>query len=125
MEEIFRRMVFNILVHNCDDHTKNFSFMMNQAGNWSLSPAFDLCYSYSNSNEWVNGHNMRVNNKRTDITYDDLMVVGEKFNIKRRKRIFENIKSVVDNFPEYAKRNHVKQELINEVEENRPRIKIR
>ncbi len=124
MEEVFRRMVFNVLVHNCDDHTKNFSFMMDQEGNWSLSPAFDLCYSYDNSNEWVNGHNMRVNGKRTEITYDDLMQVGKKFNIKKRKTIVENIKTVVDDFPEYAHKNNVKQLLIDEVEKNRPRIEI-
>lgn len=124
MEEIFKRMVFNVLAHNCDDHTKNFSFMMNESGQWTLSPAFDICYSYNSSNEWVNGHNMRVNNKRTDINYTDLMMVGEKFNVKRRKRIFETIQSVVNSFKTYARLNDVKQELINEVEKNRPKIKI-
>ncbi|MDP3358062.1 MAG: type II toxin-antitoxin system HipA family toxin [Lutibacter sp.] len=122
MEEIYRRMVFNVLVHNCDDHTKNFSFMMNQNGAWSLSPAFDLCYSYDNQNEWVNGHNMRINNKRTNITHKDLMVVGQKFNIKKRKAIFNKIKGIVDIFPEYASKIRVNQELIDQVEKNRPRI---
>lgn len=122
MEEIFRRMVFNVLAHNCDDHTKNFSFMMRKDGNWDLTPAFDVCYSYNSSNEWVNGHNMRVNNKRTDITYDDIMQVGESFNIKKRKAIFEKTKNVVDNFKEYATANEVSQELIKEVEENRPKL---
>ncbi|MDA3905326.1 MAG: type II toxin-antitoxin system HipA family toxin [Bacteroidales bacterium] len=124
MEEIFKRMVFNVLAHNCDDHTKNFSFIMDQVGNWSLSPAFDLCYSYDSSNEWVDGHNMRINNKRIGLTYADLMIVGQKFNIKKRKEIIVKIKSVVDKFQDYAKRNHVKQQLINEVEKNRPRIEI-
>jgi serine/threonine-protein kinase HipA len=122
MEEIYRRMVFNVLVHNCDDHTKNFSFMMNQKGEWSLSPAYDLCYSYDNQNEWVNGHNMRINNKRSNITYEDLMTVGEKFNIKKRKLIFDNIKKVVDAFEQYAFKIKVKQELVDQVERNRPRI---
>lgn len=122
MEEIFRRMVFNVLAHNCDDHTKNFSFMMNKNGKWTLSPAFDICYSYDSSNEWVNGHNMRVNNKRKDITYSDIMTVGEKFNIKKRKKIFTRTKLIVDNFLEYANRNHVVNDLIVEVERNRPRI---
>lgn len=122
MKEIFRRMVFNVLVHNCDDHTKNFSFMMNKDGKWALSPAFDICYSYDSSNEWVRGHNMRVNNKRKDITYSDIMTVGEKFNIKKRKEIFKKIKLVVDKFQEYAIRNHVKKDLITEIEKNRPRI---
>ncbi|MBF0431095.1 MAG: type II toxin-antitoxin system HipA family toxin [Fibrobacteria bacterium] len=125
LEEIFRRMVFNVLAHNCDDHTKNFSFMMDQTGRWFLSPAFDLCYSYDSSNEWVNGHNMNVNNKRKNITYEDLMTVGEKFNIKRRKKIFGHIKSVVDNFQVYAKKNQVKKSLIIEVNKNRPKLNSR
>lgn len=122
LTEIFRRMVFNVLAHNCDDHTKNFSFMMDSSGSWSLSPAFDVCYSYNSSNEWVNGHNMRVNNKRTNITYADLMLVGEKFNIKKRKAIFNTIKAIMDNFPKYAQKNNVKESLIQQVEENRPRL---
>ena len=122
MEEIYRRMVFNVLVYNCDDHTKNFSFMMDQKGKWSLSPAFDLCYSYNNQNEWVNGHNMRINNKRINITYEDIMTVGKKFNIKKRKVIFDKIKKIVDAFPQYAFKIKVEQELVDQVEKNRPRI---
>ncbi|MCK5851805.1 type II toxin-antitoxin system HipA family toxin [bacterium] len=125
MEEIFRRMVFNVLAHNCDDHVKNFSFMMDQNGIWSLNPAFDICYSYNSTNEWVKGHNIRVNNKRTGITYGDLIVVGEKFNIKKRKEIFGKIKTVVDNFQVYANANHVRKDLINMVEKKRPRIEIK
>lgn len=124
LEEIFRRMVFNVLAHNCDDHTKNFSFMMDQTGTWALSPAFDICYSYSSSNEWVNGHNMRINSKRNDITFEDLMTVGEKFNLKKRKTTIENIQSVIENFKQYAKNNDVDQKLIDEVERFRPRIVI-
>jgi len=122
LEEMFRRMVFNVLAHNCDDHTKNFSFQMNRRGVWSLSPAFDLCYSYDSANDWVNGHNMTINNKRKQITYSDLMVVGEKFNIKRRKKIFEKVKSIMDSFPSFAKKNKVSLRLRKEVEKNRPRI---
>ena len=122
LEEMFRRMIFNVLAHNCDDHTKNFSFKMDSEGNWSLSPAFDLCYSYDSTNEWVNGHNMKVNNKRKQITYSDLMVVGEKFNIKKRKKIFEKVKSTIDTFPSYAEKNKVSLRLRKEVEKNRPKL---
>ena len=65
---------------------------------------------------------MRVNNKRTDITFSDLMTVGEKFNIKKRKEIFKIIKLVVNNFQEYAMRNKVSTSLMAEVEKNHPRI---
>ncbi|RLD97314.1 MAG: hypothetical protein DRJ13_12430, partial [Bacteroidetes bacterium] len=78
--------------------------------------------SYDSSNEWVNGHNMKVNNKRTDITYGDIMTVGKKFNIKKRKEIFKKMKFIVDNFQKYATRNHVIKDLIVEVEKNRPKI---
>ncbi|MEK9612667.1 MAG: type II toxin-antitoxin system HipA family toxin [Flavobacteriaceae bacterium] len=122
LEEMFRRMVFNVLAHNCDDHTKNFSFQMDRTGIWSLSPAFDLCYSYDSANDWVNGHNMKINDKRKQITYSDLMVVGEKFNIKRRKKIFKKVQSVVNSFPTYAEKNKVSLRLHKEVEKNRPRL---
>ena len=122
LEEMFRRMVFNVLAHNCDDHTKNFSFQMDRKGRWSLSPAFDLCYSYDSANDWVNGHNMRVNDKRKAITFRDLMTVGEKFNIKRRRKIFKKVKTTLDTFVVYAKKNKVDRRLQVEVEKNRPRI---
>jgi len=122
MEEIYRRMVFNVLTHNCDDHCKNFSFMMDKKGGWSLSPAFDICYSYDSANSWVNGHNMTVNKKRKHITWSDLMTVGEKFNIKKRHAIFKKTNTIVDNFKTYAQKNNVKPELIAEVEKNRPTL---
>ncbi len=120
LEEIFRRMVFNVIAHNCDDHTKNFSFRMDKTGQWSLSPAYDLCYSYNSSNEWVNGHNMTVNGKRTQITYSDLMEVGKKFNIKKRNKIVDHIQSVLENFETFAQNNQVNDDLISEVKKNRP-----
>lgn len=122
LEQIFRRLVFNVLAQNCDDHTKNFSFTMDKQGRWSLSPAYDVCYSYNSSNEWVNGHNMRVNGKRTDISFDDLMAVGQKFNIKKREAIFKQLQSVIDQFTAYAEKNRVRAALVKEVEANRPKL---
>lgn len=121
-EEMFRRMVFNVLAHNCDDHTKNFSFMMLPSGEWKLSPAFDMSYSYKSSNEWVNGHNMRVNGKRTAITTEDLLAIGRKFNVSKRKRILQDVNEVVNRFAEYAEENKVKAGLIEDVELHRPKL---
>jgi serine/threonine-protein kinase HipA len=95
---------------------------MDRTGIWSLSPAFDLCYSYDSANDWVNGHNMKINDKRKQITYSDLMVVGEKFNIKRRKKMFKKVQSVINSFPTYAEKNKVSLRLRKEVEKNRPRL---
>lgn len=124
LEEIYRRMVFNVLAHNCDDHTKNFSFSMDRHGVWSLSPAYDLCYSYNSSNEWVNGHNMRINGKRKNIIAEDLLVVGERFNIKKRKSILSDLIEVISSFTNYAEKNEVSKALIEEVEMNRPKLKL-
>ena len=121
-EEMYRRMVFNVLAQNCDDHTKNFSFMMMPSGEWKLSPAFDMCYSYNSSNEWVNGHNMRVNGKRTKIDVDDLFEIGRKFNVSKRKQIIDKVASVVNQFVSFAEENGVTAKLRDEVEQNRPKL---
>jgi hypothetical protein len=69
----------------------------------------------------VNGHNMRINGKRTDITFEDLMRVGEKFNIKKREAIIVKSQQIINNFETYAQKNQVVQSLINEVEMHRPK----
>jgi len=120
LEEIYKRMVFNVLMRNCDDHTKNFSFKMNRQGEWSLSPAFDLCYSYNSSNAWVNGHNMTINGKRKNITIEDMLLIGERFNIKKRDKLIERVKEVASQFVDYAKSNDVPKSLIQEVKSNLP-----
>ena len=80
-EQLFRRMVFNVMARNCDDHTKNFAFTMDQSGEWSLSPAFDVCHAYRPSSTWVSQHCLSVNGKRKHIEREDLLEVA-KMNIK-------------------------------------------
>lgn len=83
VEEQFRRMVFNLVTRNQDDHTKNIAFLMNKKGQWSLSPAFDLTYSYNPSGEWTSRHQMTVNGKRDDFTLDDLKQCANSASMKR------------------------------------------
>ena len=63
-EELYRRMVFNVMSRNHDDHSKNFSFLMDKQGKWKLSPAYDLCYSYTPGGKWTNRHQLSLNGKQ-------------------------------------------------------------
>lgn len=106
-EQQYRRMVFNVIARNHDDHTKNHSFIMDKDGTWKLAPAYDLCYTYSPSGQWTNKHQMSVNGKRDDFSIQDLVKVGEDQGIHNPKYIVENIISAVSNWPTYASANDV------------------
>lgn len=81
-QEMFRRMVFNVIVRNQDDHTKNISFLMGEDGVWRLSPAYDMGYSYNPNGGWTATHQMSINGKFDGITRKDLLECGAKNNIK-------------------------------------------
>ena len=78
-EEVFRRMVFNVMAANCDDHTKNFSFMLRQGGNWELAPAYDVTHAHNPTGEWTSQHLMAVNGKFAGITCADLLEIANRF----------------------------------------------
>jgi serine/threonine-protein kinase HipA len=110
-EQMFRRMVFNVLATNYDDHTKNFSFILKKDEAWKLAPAYDLCFSFDPSNYWVNKQTLSVNGKRLGITKDDLLTIARDNNIKRGKKIIEDINSVVKSWTKYAKEAEVRVDL--------------
>jgi serine/threonine-protein kinase HipA len=110
-EQMYRRMVFNVMARNCDDHTKNFSFIMDNAGKWKLAPAFDVCHSYRPDSEWVSQHSMSINSKRKDITRDDLLTVAKRMNIKKPVAIINQIKNAVSQWDEFASQIQVKTDL--------------
>jgi len=101
-EQMFIRMVFNVLARNCDDHTKNFAFLMDQKGKWSLSPAYDICYAYRPGSLWVSAQSLMVNGKREDITDNDFLEVARKMNIKRPEEKIESVKAAVRRWNEFA-----------------------
>lgn len=74
--ELFRRMAFNVLAWNCDDHVKNISYLMDRSGSWRLAPAYDECYAYNPNGSWTSGHQMSVNGKNTDVGRTDLVAAG-------------------------------------------------
>jgi serine/threonine-protein kinase HipA len=110
-EQMFRRMVFNVVSRNCDDHTKNFAFMMNRDGNWSLTPAYDICHAYRPGSQWVSRHSLSINGKRSDITREDLKIVAKQMSIKKADRIIDDIVYTVSKWPLYADEQNVHFDL--------------
>ena len=100
--ELYRRMVFNVFARNQDDHTKNIAFLMDQKGEWSLSPAFDMTYSYNPGGEWTHQHQMSINNKRDQITREDLLAVAQVSDLKHASKIIDEVQAAVQNWPHYA-----------------------
>ena len=101
-EEMFRRMVFNVVARNQDDHTKNISFLMDKTGKWRLSPAYDVSWSYNPEGKWTSQHQMSINNKWSNFTMDDLLTVASSMNIKSPREIIEKTIDVVAHWPVYA-----------------------
>ncbi len=110
-EQLFRRMVFNVISRNCDDHTKNFAFIMNKEGEWKISPAFDVCHSYRPGSSWVNQQSLSVNGKRQNITRDDFLSVAKQMSIKKAPNIIDQINMIVQNWSHYADLVEVSHEL--------------
>ncbi|MEX0980776.1 MAG: type II toxin-antitoxin system HipA family toxin [Bacteroidales bacterium] len=110
--QLFKRMVFNIIARNQDDHTKNISFLMDKTGNWTLSPAYDMTYSYDPTGKWTRQHQMSLNGKRDKFERKDFENIAKHNNIKDYKEIIEQINEVVNNWTRYANDSGVYPEHI-------------
>ncbi len=104
VEEQFRRMVFNIIARNQDDHVKNIAFLMDKQGEWSLAPAFDVTYSFNPSGSWTATHQMTMNGKRDGFTREDFAVCAKSSLLKRGRAetIIEEVQAAVKRWPEFA-----------------------
>lgn len=118
IEQFYRRMVFNCIAINQDDHVKNISFLMDKSGVWTLSPAYDLTFSYDLSNKWLRAHQMTMNGKNTDIGLQDLIMAGKNMGIKEKrcKEIIGEIGSVVDRFLDYAAAVGIKEKTACDIQ---------
>ena len=117
-QEMFRRMVFNVIVRNQDDHTKNISFLMGEDGVWRLSPAYDMGYSYNPNGGWTATHQMSINGKFDDITRKDLLECGAKNNIKNASLIIDEVCEITSQWSTMAKESDVPQSLIDDIKDN-------
>ena len=107
MEEAFRRMTFNVMAANCDDHTKNHSFIMAESGQWQLAPAYDVTHAYSPASEWTHQHLMSVNGKFKGITREDLLAVANRFGIGTAKKVIQEVNEAVSNWMGFARETGV------------------
>lgn len=114
-EQMFRRMVFNVIARNCDDHTKNFSFLLRQGGQWELAPAYDVCHAYRPGSEWVSQHALSINGKRKDISKADLLLIGESIRCKKASEIVEEINHQVNQWKIFADQVAVLPDLRDEI----------
>ena len=109
VEEQFRRMVFNIAARNQDDHVKNIAFLMNRSGHWSLSPAFDMTYSYQPGGQWTSSHQMALNGKQSGFTLEDFKACANSASMKRGRAeaIIKEVRAVVLRWRDYADESFV------------------
>jgi serine/threonine-protein kinase HipA len=104
-EQQFRRMIFNVVARNQDDHVKNIAFLMDKAGAWSLSPAFDVTYAYNPAGLWTNRHQMTINGKTDDFTLQDFKATAQVAGLKRGRpeAILAEVLDTVKEWPRYAR----------------------
>ena len=114
-EQMYRRMVFNVIARNCDDHTKNFAFRLKKEQEWELTPAYDVCFAYRPDSNWVSQHNLSINGKRDNITREDLMVVAKSMNVKKANTIINEISETVKNWNTFAEQVNVDEKLKREI----------
>lgn len=117
-EQMFRRMVFNVLATNYDDHTKNFSFILKKNDRWRLAPAYDLCFSYNPTNHWVSKQTLSVNNKRLDINKQDFLSIAKDNSIKKGDKIIDEINEVIINWNLYAEKAKLRDDLKTMINQN-------
>lgn len=117
-QEMYRRLVFNVVIRNQDDHTKNISFLMDRQGKWTLSPAYDMGFAYNPNGGWTAQHQMSINGKFDDITRQDLLEFAKRNNIKEATEIIDRIAEVSSRWPLLARECEVPQPMIDAIMPN-------
>jgi serine/threonine-protein kinase HipA len=115
MREMFRRMAFNLIARNQDDHTRNIAFLMDSNGRWKLSPVFDVIWAYNPQGTWTNRHQMRVNGKQDGFVRDDLLTVAGQFGIKDGAEILDAVGAAIARWPAYAREAGVSAQMIRRI----------
>jgi len=118
LEQQFRRAVFNVVARNHDDHVKNFSFLMDTNGEWKISPAYDITYSYNPGGTWTSEHQSSINGKFDNFIEKDLIDFGENFGIKKSKLIIREIIESVSKWDHIAKEVDIPQNRASAISKN-------
>lgn len=115
LQQAYRRMVFNVLAVNRDDHTKNFAFLRPERGGWRLAPAYDVTHAHRPDSRWTSRHLMAVNGRFAGITLDDLHAVGERNHVPGYRRAIREVAAAVDAWPEFAAKADVDDRSIGAI----------
>lgn len=102
MQEAVRRMAFNVMARNCDDHTKNFSFRLVKGQPWRLSPAYDVTFAHNPKGEWTNQHLMSVNGRFKDFQREDLLRDADRFGVGDAPKVLGQVRAAIGRWPEFA-----------------------
>jgi len=113
--QLFRRMVFNAVVRNHDDHTKNISFLMTRDGVWHLAPAYDLAWAYKPGSKWTGQHQMSINGKHDDFQTEDFLAVARHFDISKPQEIINTVCETAQAFGDFAKEAGVPDEIVDQM----------
>ncbi|MEI7832313.1 MAG: type II toxin-antitoxin system HipA family toxin [bacterium] len=124
LEDAFRRMAFNVMAANCDDHTKNFSFLLREGGGWELAPAYDITHAYNPESEWTYQHLMAVNGKFTGITRADMLAVADRFGIGSAAKILTQVSDAISAWPDFATQAKVSQREVDRIRSHHFRTAI-
>ncbi len=123
VEQAWLRCAFNVAAVNCDDHTKNLAFMRDEAGEWRLSPAYDMCFAHNpGAGKWTRQHQMLVNGKAWNITRDDLLALAAKFSVNRPKVLLERLTDAISRWPEFARKAGVSSAVIKRLASLQPAL---
>lgn len=114
-EEAFRRMVFNVMARNCDDHTKNISFRLRQGHPWELAPAYDVTFAHNPAGEWTSQHLMSINGKFKDFNEEDLLEVADRFAIGSAPAVVSQVREAIKNWPHFAAQAQLPQRVVDDV----------
>jgi len=115
LEQAFRRMAFNVMARNCDDHTKNIGFLLRGSGAWELAPAYDVTHAFNPKGEWTYQHLLGVNGRFDDIRREDLLAIADRFAIPHARRALDEIKLALARWPEFAREAGVPAEKRNQI----------
>ena len=116
--QMFRRMIFNVLAWNCDDHVKNIAYLMDRAGEWYLAPAYDVCYAWNPAGDWTSRHQMSVNGKRIGIEDADLLACARFANMRERKAraVLDEVRAAVRDWSRFAAEAEVRDDFVAKIE---------
>jgi serine/threonine-protein kinase HipA len=125
LAQAFRRMVFNVMAANCDDHTKNLAFVRPEGADWQLAPAYDVTHAYRPESEWTSRHLMAVSGKFEDIDLDDIYGVGQRADVPGYRKVVREVRDAVDEWTGYAASAEIDDDttkaVATDIERFRPR----